>query len=145
MPTRSSSDIARSRATAAFSLRTFTGPSITFCRMVLWANRLKDWKTMPTSLRRRASGRPSAGSGVPSNVIVPESIGSSRLIARHSVDLPEPDGPITTTTSPRATDRSTSCNTCSGPNHLFTFSRTINASPVTRVHSARQVPRWQTQ
>ncbi len=34
-------------------------------------------------------------------MIVPESIGSSRLIVRHSVDLPDPDGPMTTTTSPR--------------------------------------------
>ena len=57
---------------------------------------------MPTSLRRRARALPSAGSGWPSKMISPESIGSSRLIARHSVDLPEPDGPITTTTSPRA-------------------------------------------
>ena len=73
--------------------------------MVLCAKRLNDWNTMPTSLRSRASALPSAGSGWPSKVIVPELIGSSRLIARHSVDLPEPDGPITTTTSPRSTDR----------------------------------------
>ena len=32
---------------------------------------------------------------------MPLSIVSSRLIARHSVDLPEPEGPMTTTTSPR--------------------------------------------
>ena len=95
------------------------------------ANRLNDWKTMPTSLRSFASARPSAGSGWPSKVMVPELIGSSRLMARHSVDLPEPDGPITTTTSPRATDRLTSSSTCSGPNHLFTFSRTMRASSVT--------------
>ncbi len=35
-------------------------------------------------------------------VIVPDSMVSSRLIARQSVDLPEPEGPMTTTTSPRA-------------------------------------------
>ena len=82
--------------------------------MVLWAKRLNDWKTMPTSLRSRASALPSAGSGWPSKMIVPELIVSSRLIARHSVDLPEPDGPITTTTSPRSTVRFTSRSTCSG-------------------------------
>ena len=58
---------------------------------------------MPTSARSRASALPSSGSGWPSTRIVPESIGSSRLIARHSVDLPDPDGPITTTTSPGST------------------------------------------
>ena len=58
---------------------------------------------MPTSARSFASPAPSSGSFAPSIVIVPESIVSSRLIARQSVDLPDPDGPITTTTSPRLT------------------------------------------
>lgn len=62
--------------------------------------------------------------------MVPELIGSSRLIVRHSVDLPEPDGPITTTTSPRPTDSETSSSTCSGPNHLLTASSTMSGSPV---------------
>ena len=53
---------------------------------------------MPTSARRPASALPSAGSGLPSTSMVPESIGSSRLIVRQSVDFPEPDGPSTTTT-----------------------------------------------
>ena len=39
----------------------------------------------------------------PSNVIVPEVGISSRFRQRKNVDLPEPDGPITTTTSPRRT------------------------------------------
>ena len=60
---------------------------------------------MPTSARSLASAFPSAGNGRPSKVIVPESIGSRRLMVRHSVDLPPPDGPITTTTSPRETVR----------------------------------------
>src|SRR3954464_12638686 len=49
---------------------------------------------------------------------------SRRLIARHRVDFPEPEGPITTTTSPRLIARLMSCNTCRSPNHLFTWSRT---------------------
>src|SRR5919199_5175314 len=85
---------------------------------------------MPTSLRSRASALPSAGSDRPSNRISPELIGSSRLIVRHSVDLPEPDGPTTTTTSPRSTDRLTSRSTCNSPNHLLTRSSTISGSPV---------------
>ena len=66
----------------------------------MWAKRLKDWKTMPTSARSLASALPSSGSSWPSMVIVPDWMVSSRLMARHSVDLPEPDGPRTTTTSP---------------------------------------------
>src|SRR3954452_21467819 len=49
---------------------------------------------------------------------------SRRLIARHRVDFPEPEGPITTTTSPRLIARLMSCSTCRSPNHLFTWSRT---------------------
>jgi hypothetical protein len=46
---------------------------------------------MPTSERRWASAFPSAGIGAPSISIVPLSIVSKRLMARHSVDLPDPD------------------------------------------------------
>ena len=41
--------------------RTLIGPSVTFSRIVLWAKRLKLWKTMPTSARRLASALPSCG------------------------------------------------------------------------------------
>ena len=51
---------------------------------------------------------------------MPVSIGSSRLIARHSVDLPDPDGPITTTTSPLPMDRLMSFRTCRSPKCLLT-------------------------
>ena len=43
---------------------------------------------------------------------------SSRFIVRQSVDLPEPDGPMTTTTSPRPTVRSMSWRTCNVPEVL---------------------------
>ncbi len=88
--------------------------------IVLCANRLNDWNTIPTSERSRASARPSAGSATPSTVIVPESTVSSRLMVRHNVDFPEPDGPRITTTSPRATSRSMSLSTCRSPKCLFT-------------------------
>jgi hypothetical protein len=103
-----------------------TGPSVTLSSTLRWANRLNDWNTMPTSLRRRANARPSLGRGRPSNVIVPESIGSSRLMTRHSVDLPDPLGPTTTTTSPAATVRFTSRSTCTGPKCFSTAFSTIN-------------------
>ena len=114
-PTRSSSSRAFFSASSFFIPRTLIGPRVTFSRIVLWAKRLKLWKTMPTSARSAASALPSWGSGWPSRVMVPSSIVSSRLIVRHSVDLPDPDGPITTTTSPRVTVRSMSLRACSCP------------------------------
>ena len=91
-PRRAAPGRARGPA-AAESLRTLTGPRVTFSSTVLCAKRLKDWKTIPTSARSWASARPSSGIRCPSIVIVPEPIVSSRLITRHSVDLPEPGRP----------------------------------------------------
>ena len=107
MPTRSSSARwPRSRTTADFSLRTLVGPSMTFCRIVLWANRLKDWKDH-ADLAAQPGQRAALGrQGLAVERDRPGVDRSSRLIDRHSVDLPEPDGPITTTTSPRATEGS---------------------------------------
>ena len=39
---------------------------------------------------------------------------------RIMVDLPEPEGPHTTTRSPSATDMSTRFNAAKSPNHLLT-------------------------
>src|SRR5829696_4479785 len=129
MPTRSSSAIAFSRASAFDFLRTFIGASVTLSRIVLCANRLNDWNTMPTSDRSCASLRPSSGSTSPSIAMVPESMGSRRLMVRHNVDLPEPDGPNTTITSPRSTSRLMSLSTCRAPKCLSTaFIETIGTA-----------------
>ena len=106
------------------------GPRVTLSRMVLCANRLKDWKTMPTSDRSWASALPSSGRGWPSSRIVPVSMVSRRLIARQSVDLPEPDGPMITTTSPASTDIVMSRSTCSSPKCLFTWRSSTRGVPV---------------
>ena len=132
-PTRSSSSRARFSASPLDFPRTLIGPSVTFSRTVLCAKRLKLWNTMPTSLRRRASSLPSSGSGSPSMAISPCSIASRRLIVRQSVDLPEPEGPMTTTTSPRSMSRSMSCSTWSSPNHLLTPDRRTSGSPFGRL------------
>ena len=97
---------------------------VTFCSTVLWANRLNDWKTMPTSARSLARALPSSGRATPSMVIEPEAMGSSRLMVRHSVDLPDPDGPMTTSTSPLSTVRSMSLSTWRSPKYLLTLSMT---------------------
>src|SRR5829696_5137384 len=126
MPTRSSSSIPLLRASSLEALRTFLGASVTLSRIVLCAKRLKDWNTMPTSERSCASFRPSSGRTSPSISIVPDSMGSSRLMVRHNVDLPEPDGPNTTMTCPRSTSRLMSLSTCRSPKCLLTpFIETI--------------------
>ena len=77
---------------------------------------------MPT--RARSFGRSVLGSLtlMPSSMIWPSWNGSSALTHLISVDLPEPDGPHTTTTSPLATLVVQSFNTWKlGPYHLLTW------------------------
>ena len=65
--------------------------------------RLKRWNTIPTS--------PGAGR-LPSSVIEPLLGSSSTARQRSSVDLPEPDGPMITFTSPGPTSNVTPRRTC---------------------------------
>src|SRR6478735_11442706 len=77
---------------------------------------------MPT--RARSFGKSVLGSLtlMPSKMISPPWIGSSALTHLISVDLPEPDGPHTTTTSPLATLVVQSFRTWKvGPYHLLTW------------------------
>ena len=77
---------------------------------------------MPT--RARSFGRSVLGSLtlMPSRMISPPWIGSSALTHLISVDLPEPDGPHTTTTSPLATLVVQSFSAWKlGPYHLSTW------------------------
>jgi hypothetical protein len=67
-------------------------PSVTFSSTVLWANRLKDWKTIPTFAAAGPAACPRRAAAARRSVIVPASMVSSRLMVRHSVLLPEPDG-----------------------------------------------------
>lgn len=71
----------------------------------MWGNNSKCWNTIP--MRARKAGRFVLGvvTTVPSITIVPCWTGSSALRHLIRVDLPEPDGPQTTTTSPLPTDR----------------------------------------
>src|SRR5271168_1226650 len=85
-------------------------------------NSSKCWNTMPT--RARSFGRSVLGSLtlMPSRMIWPSWIGSSALTHLISVDLPEPEGPQTTTTSPLATLVVQSFSAWKfGPYHLLTW------------------------
>ncbi len=100
MPTRPSRARARSWATRPGTRRALIGPNVPLSSTDLCANRLNDWNTMPTSARIRVGFLPSSGSGLPSIMIRPLSTVSSRLMQWHSVDVPELEGLMTTTTSP---------------------------------------------
>jgi hypothetical protein len=81
---------------------------------------------MPTRARSFGRSVPFAATLTPSTVIAPPSIGSSALTHLMSVDLPEPDGPQTTTTSPLAMEAVQPFSTWKpGPYHLSTLAISI--------------------
>jgi hypothetical protein len=107
-PTRSSAARARRRAPNQ-NRREYTSGSITFSRAVARGSSSKLWKTKPiSSLRMRASApAPSPSVRRAFNSYVPD-VGRSRHPRMFmSVDLPEPDAPITATNSLRPISRLT--------------------------------------
>src|ERR1700737_499740 len=64
----------------------------------------------------------------PSTSTRPPWIASSRVTVRIRVDLPHPDGPTSTLTSPRLTTPETPASACVDPYHLSTFSNRIMAA-----------------
>ena len=114
-----------------------SGPDITFSRAVRWGNRWNCWKTIPACSRtrricsrlRRVRMPPVSRS--PAISIVP-AVGSSRKFTQRSrVDLPDPDRPKMTITSPRCSSRSTSRSTSWLPYALCSpDTRTRTSSPV---------------
>src|SRR5690606_8392234 len=111
------------------SLRTHMGASMQFCSTVRCGNRLKCWKTMPTSLRIASICLRSLVNSTPLITMRPCWCSSSRLRQRMVVDLPEPDGPHNTMRSPWVTLRSMSLSTWNWPNHLFTPCIWMTGSP----------------
>src|SRR5690554_347399 len=100
-----------------------------FSRTVRCGKRLNDWNTMPVSRRIWSMARTSSVSSTPSTTVLPSWCSSSLLMQRMRVDLPEPDGPMTTTTSPLLTDRLMSFSTWNSPYHLFTPIISMTFSP----------------
>src|SRR5215213_899126 len=121
-PTRSSSFSPLAMASPRERPSTFSWARHRFSMMRRCGNSSKCWNTMPT--RARSFGRSVLGSLtlIPSRMIWPSWNGSSALTHLISVDLPEPDGPHTTTTSPLATLVVQSFSTWKlGPYHLLTW------------------------
>ncbi len=80
---------------------------------------------MPTSQRCFCSVASLSVTSTPSMVMRPPSCGSSRLMARSSVDLPEPEAPMITVTSPVQNCVETPLSTWWLPKDLVTFSATM--------------------
>ncbi len=129
-------------------LRTCRGARVTLSSTVRWGKRLNCWNTMPVSRRTSWMLRTSSDSSIPSTTIRPRSCFSSRLMHRMRVDLPPPEGPMTTTFSPRPTAMSMSLRAWKSPKNLSTPSSSMIVSPVALVASvntdcsviARQLP-----
>ncbi|MDT4877628.1 hypothetical protein FQZ97_1131620 [compost metagenome] len=111
-PTRSSSCAALAFASARFTPSTRMGDSMMFSSTERCGKRLKLWNTKPMRLRSLLSAALLMGAWMswPSNSNRPDFTSSRRLTVRISVDLPEPEGPQTTTTSPLLTSALTSAS-----------------------------------
>jgi hypothetical protein len=84
----------------------------------MWGKRLKDWNTIPVSRRISWMFLTSSLSSTPSTVIRPRSCFSRRLMQRIRVDFPEPEGPMTTTTSCLPTRMLMSLRAMKSPKYL---------------------------
>ena len=94
---------------------------------------------MPTPRRTASMSTSGSVTSTPSTTTCPLVGTSSRLTHRSSVDLPDPDGPMTQTTSPRSTLRSMPRRTSFLPNRLVspwtTTAGPAPCVPVTRTLS----------
>ena len=128
-PTRSNSSIAFSSACSRLCFFTFIGDRMMFSNTVRCGYRLKPWNTKPTSSRTLFKSVCGSATLIPSTQISPLSMLSSWLTVRMSVDLPLPEGPQTTTTSPCFTSRLTPLMTCRSLKCLCTFLNLIMLFP----------------
>ena len=108
-PTRSSHAIAVERA-CTLPVPRARRPNATFSRALRWAKSTWSWKTTPIGRRSGGTKTSAAGSSrtTSSTRMRPASMASSPDSALKSVDLPEPFGPSTASTSPAPAERSTS-------------------------------------
>ena len=124
-PTRSSIFKPRVLASSAERPSTLIWAMVRFSVTDRCGKSSKCWNTMPT--RERSLGRFVLGSAMemPSTTMSPFWKGSSALTVLISVDLPEPDGPQTTTTSPFLMEVVQSVSTWKLPYHLEMFLMSI--------------------
>ena len=102
--------------------------SVIFAFIVILANRLNCWKTMPIFCLVTLMSVDLSVRSVPSKRICPDVGVSSRLRERKNVDFPQPDGPMMAITSPLFTSVLMPFNTSCSPKLLcrsFTSSITL--------------------
>ena len=113
-----------------------SSPKATLSITRRWASRPKCWKTIDTVWRR--SSRSSAASAAITSrslILILPALGSiSRISVRTSVDLPEPDRPMTTNTSPGLMSSETSRTAITQPVFSRSSARESSQSgvPITR-------------
>src|SRR6185369_9078201 len=97
---------------------------------------------MPMRWRARLMSVRGSSKSTPSTVTLPEEGSSRRFKQRSSVDLPEPEGPMTNTSSRSASTRSTPFRTCRAPKCLWIpLASTIGTSRALQVVRRRVVAR----
>src|SRR5437867_4163641 len=105
---------ARARARRSWRSPPYTSGSSTFSTALRRERRLNVWKTKPMCLLRIAASwsSDSLPTFSPASSYVPASATSRQPSTFISVDLPEPDGPMTATSSPAWMSRSTPARAC---------------------------------
>ena len=121
IPTRFNSFMPVSSACSFVIFFNSTGANIMFPRTVLWGKRLKCWNTMPIFSRSLLMSVCLSVTSSPSTIIVPSVAVSSWFRHRRNVDLPLPEGPRSTTTSPSSISMLISFSTSSFPKLFFKF------------------------
>ena len=102
---------------------------MTFSITVMCGNRLKCWNTMPMCWRTLSRSTFGSVRSNSSTTTLPPVMSSSLFRQRRNVDLPEPDGPMTQTTSPWLIVVSMPLSTTSSPNDFFRPSMRILTVP----------------
>jgi hypothetical protein len=138
MPTRSRRRVQRSSASFCGTFLTFMGASLMFSATVMCGYRLNCWKTMPISVRTLFMSVFLSLRCMPSTTSSPEVISSSPLMHLKSVLFPEPEGPMTTTTSPSSTVKSISLRTWKSPKNLLTPRNSMML--IAKAHLSRAAP-----
>jgi hypothetical protein len=137
-PTSRRTSAARS-SRSCFDAPWISRPNATFSITVRWASRPKCWKTIETVWRRssRSAAASAAITSAPVMRIAPAVGSISRISVRTSVDLPEPDRPMTTNTSPGQTSSETSRTAIVQPVFSRSSEGDSSASGVPMTRSAR--------
>ena len=123
---------------SAFATPWISSPKATFSTTRRCASSPKCWKIIETEWRRssRSSAALAPVTSCPAIRIVPAVGSISRISVRTSVDLPEPERPITTNTSPGQTSSETSLTAATQPVLARSSERGSSASGVPTIRSA---------